>query len=82
MPPQQTTRPPAWRFAAFVRMCAGLVGTLGLAGIPSAEAWASLTPGECTEYCEASTQCGPLATRAAVQQLGVSFFFFETSERA
>jgi hypothetical protein len=36
--------------------------------LPSAEVWAALTPGDCPEYCEASTRCGALATRAAIQQ--------------
>jgi hypothetical protein len=60
--------PPAWRRAALVTVATGLAGGIVLAALPSAEVWASLAPGDCREYCEASTDCGPLATRAAVQQ--------------
>lgn len=59
---------PAWRFAALVTVGTGVAAAIALAALPSAEAWASLTPGDCGEYCETSDRCGPLATRAAVQQ--------------
>lgn len=41
---------------------------LWLAAHPSGAVWADLTPADCAEYCEASTRCGPPATRPAVQQ--------------
>jgi hypothetical protein len=44
------------------------LAAVSLAGIPSAVVWSGLSPADCTEYCEAQTRCGPLATRAAVQQ--------------
>lgn len=45
-----------------------LLAFLALSRLPSALVWSGLTPGECAEYCEASTRCGSLADRAAVQQ--------------
>lgn len=61
-------RPPPWSRAALGTAAVGLLAGVVLAGLPSALAWSGLTPGECAEYCEARTRCGPLAERAAVQQ--------------
>ena len=44
------------------------VGALLAAPLRSAEVWSGLTPGVCAEYCEASTRCGLLSSRAAIQQ--------------
>ncbi len=54
-----------------------LLATLGCAAVlaiifaqfPSAETWAHLAPGNCTEYCERYTSCVlPLAQRPVIQQ--------------
>jgi hypothetical protein len=57
-----------WRRALVITAAAGAATALATARLPSAEVWASLTPGVCDEYCENSTRCGPLATRPAIQQ--------------
>lgn len=59
------------RALAVALLATALVGAgfaAWLLGLPSAEAWAGLTPGDCPEYCEASDRCGAPATRSAVQQ--------------
>jgi len=69
--PNAESTPPAalpWRRALLVTALCGAVAAIALATLPSAEVWSALTPGDCDEYCEASTRCGELATRAAVQQ--------------
>lgn len=69
-PESRAAPPPARGLAAaiFFTALAALVLAGALSRLPSADAWASLTPGDCAEYCEASHRCGPLATRDAVQQ--------------
>ena len=57
-----------WSRAALVTLAVAGVGALLTAPLDSAEVWSALTPGVCAEYCEASTNCGPLASRAAIQQ--------------
>jgi hypothetical protein len=54
--------------ATLATLAAVAFAAIALAGMPSAAVWSPLTPGDCQEYCEASTRCGPLAERAAVQQ--------------
>ena len=54
--------------ALVATVAVGALVATWLLSLPSAEAWAGLTPGDCAEYCEASDRCGPLAARAAVQQ--------------
>jgi hypothetical protein len=57
-----------WSRAAMATLAAGAVGVAALAGLPDALVWSGLTAGDCAEYCENSTRCGPLAERSAVQQ--------------
>lgn len=56
------------RAASLVTLAVGALAALVVRTIDSGAAWADLAPGDCAEYCEASTRCGPPATRAAVQQ--------------
>jgi hypothetical protein len=51
-----------------VTLVISAVGALLVTQLRSAEVWSGLTPGVCAEYCEASTRCGTLASRAAIQQ--------------
>ncbi len=57
-----------WKRAAIATLAVAAVGALVTAPLRSAELWSGLTPGVCAEYCEASANCGPLASRAAIQQ--------------
>lgn len=74
---------PTWRSVSIALGATALVAVLfaiWLASLPSAEAWAGLSPGDCFEYCEASDRCGALATRDAIQQpantwSNLAFFF-------
>jgi len=59
---------PAWRRAVVVTIAAAAACGVAVAAAGSGVIWSSFAPGDCTEYCEASTRCGALATRAAVQQ--------------
>lgn len=66
--PSVRVPPPPWSRAALGTAAVGLLAAVALGGLPNALVWSGLTPGDCAEYCEASTRCGPLAERAAVQQ--------------
>lgn len=59
---------PQWLRAAGITAVVALCLAAFLAMQPDAGAWAGLTPGDCTEYCEGSHRCGPLDSRAIVQQ--------------
>jgi hypothetical protein len=62
-------RPPLpWSRAVIATLVVGSFAVFGFAGLPDALVWSGLTPGDCTEYCENSTRCGPLPERPAVQQ--------------
>ena len=63
-----TPPPPPWSRAALATLAAALLGAVLLAGLPNALVWSGLTSGDCAEYCENSTRCGPPAERPAVQQ--------------
>lgn len=65
-PPRPTPLPWAAALAGTIALVAA--GALWLAAHPTGALWAGLTPADCAEYCEAHTRCGPLATRAVVQQ--------------
>lgn len=57
-----------WSRAALGTALVAVLAFASLSGIPDALVWSGLTPGDCAEYCEASTRCGPPAERAAIQQ--------------
>ncbi len=58
----------SWSRAALVTLAVAGFGAALSTQLGSAEVWSGLTPGVCTEYCEANTDCGPPASRAAIQQ--------------
>lgn len=60
--------PLPWAAAALGTLLLVAVAALWLSAYPTAEVWGGLTPADCAEYCEAHLRCGPLETRAAVQQ--------------
>jgi hypothetical protein len=60
--------PLPWLPALVATLALVAAGALWLSAHPSGALWAGLTPGDCAEYCEAHTRCGPLATRPSVQQ--------------
>ena len=57
-----------WKSASAVTLAVAALLALGTLRLPSAEVWSDLTPGDCDEYCERSTDCGALASRGAIQQ--------------
>jgi uncharacterized membrane protein YhaH (DUF805 family) len=59
---------PTLRRALVGTMLVALAAIAGFALFPSGRIWEGLSPAHCAEYCEHSTRCGPLATRASVQQ--------------
>jgi hypothetical protein len=62
-------RPPRpWLSAALATAMVAAATFAALAALPSGAVWSRLTPGDCAEYCEASTRCVALAERAVVQQ--------------
>ena len=60
--------PLAWRPALGGTLALVVAGAAVFAAYPDGTLWAAMTPADCAEYCEAHTRCGPLATRASVQQ--------------
>lgn len=60
--------PLPWKRALGATLAVAALVAFAATRLPSAEVWADLTPGVCNEYCERSTDCGPLASRAAIQQ--------------